>query len=144
MNRRIALRGAALAAFALASIPSFAATQDVNLYTTREPGLIQPLLDAFTKDTKIKVNSIFIKDGLAERVHAEGANSPRRRIDDRRYRQPARYGRPRRHPAGAVGRAVVGDPAHLRDKDGYWYALSLRARLVYASKDRVKGQHDDL
>jgi iron(III) transport system substrate-binding protein len=29
-------------------------------------------------------------------------------------------------------------PANLRDKDGHWYALSLRARLVYASKDRVK------
>jgi iron(III) transport system substrate-binding protein len=29
-------------------------------------------------------------------------------------------------------------PAHLRDKDGHWYALSLRARLIYASKERVK------
>jgi iron(III) transport system substrate-binding protein len=138
MNRRIALRGAALAAFALASIPSFAATQDVNLYTTREPGLIQPLLDAFTKDTKIKVNSIFIKDGLAERVHAEGANSPAdvlMTVDignlldtvDRGVTQPVQ--------SEALSSAI---PAHLRDKDGYWYALSLRARLVYASKDRVK------
>ena len=50
--------------------------QEVNLYTTREPGLIQPLLDAFTKSTGIKVNSIFVKDGLAERVAAEGASRP--------------------------------------------------------------------
>ena len=29
-------------------------------------------------------------------------------------------------------------PANLRDKDGHWFALSLRARLFYVSKDRVK------
>ena len=50
--------------------------QEVNLYTTREPGLIQPLLDAFTKATGIKVTSIFVKDGLAERLAAEGEKSP--------------------------------------------------------------------
>jgi iron(III) transport system substrate-binding protein len=50
--------------------PAAGEAQEVNLYTTREPGLIQPLLDAFTKSTGIKVNSIFVKDGLAERVAA--------------------------------------------------------------------------
>ena len=49
-----------------------ASAQEVNLYTTREPGLIKPLLDAFTKSTGIKVNSIFVQSGLAERVAAEG------------------------------------------------------------------------
>jgi iron(III) transport system substrate-binding protein len=29
-------------------------------------------------------------------------------------------------------------PAHLRDAQGHWFALSLRARLVYASKERVR------
>ena len=57
-------------------MPVAADAQEVNLYTTREPGLIQPLMDSFTKSTGIKVNSIFIKDGLAERVAAEGAQSP--------------------------------------------------------------------
>ena len=37
---------------------------------------IQPLIDAFTKATGVKVNSIFVKDGLAERVAAEGTRSP--------------------------------------------------------------------
>jgi len=48
----------------------------VTLYTTREPGLIQPLLDSFTESTSIKVDTVFVKDGLIERVKAEGANSP--------------------------------------------------------------------
>ena len=53
-----------------------ALAQEVNLYTTREPGLIKPLLEAFTEKTGIKVNTVFVKDGLGERVAAEGQNSP--------------------------------------------------------------------
>src|SRR5688572_18757838 len=75
MSRPFRVRSLLLAAFVAVPVASVSA-QEVNLYTTREPGLIQPLLDAFTKDTRIKVNSIFIKDGLAERVKAEGTNSP--------------------------------------------------------------------
>ena len=32
--------------------------EEVSLYTTREPA-IQPLLDAFTKESGIKVNTVF-------------------------------------------------------------------------------------
>ena len=71
----LATRAAALAGLiAFAAVPADA--QELNLYTTREPGLIKPLMDAFTKSTGVKVNSVFIKDGLAERVAAEGAKSP--------------------------------------------------------------------
>ena len=53
-----------------------AASGEVNLYTTREPGLIQPLLDAFSDSTGIEVNTVFLKDGLMERLGAEGERSP--------------------------------------------------------------------
>src|SRR5690606_26437316 len=53
-----------------------AAAGEVNLYTTREPGLIQPLLDAFTASSGIQVNTVFVRDGLLERVRAEGQRSP--------------------------------------------------------------------
>src|SRR3546814_10435416 len=42
----------------------------------REPKLIQPLLNAYTADTGVKVNTVFVKDGLLERVRAEGEKSP--------------------------------------------------------------------
>lgn len=58
----------------LLAAPAFA--QGVNLYMTREPALLNPVLEAFTKDTGIKVNAVFLKDCLQERVRAEGANSP--------------------------------------------------------------------
>ena len=57
------------AAPAEAAKPAVAAGE-VNLYTTREPGLITPLLETFSKDTGVKVNTVFVKDGLIERVVA--------------------------------------------------------------------------
>ena len=74
-------RGLALAAAALGlwagSSPSASAQQMLNIYTSREPGLIKPLLDEFTKETGVKVNTIFIANGLEERVRTEGQNSRR-------------------------------------------------------------------
>src|SRR3546814_19300358 len=60
------------------------AADEVSLYTTREPKLIQPMLDAFTKESGSKVNTVFIKDGLLERVKAEGAQSPADVLIDRK------------------------------------------------------------
>ena len=75
-SRRSILRlAAAFAALSATAAPSFA-QQAMNLYTTREPGLVRPLLEAFTAQTGIKVNTVFVKEGLAERVAAEGARSP--------------------------------------------------------------------
>lgn len=128
------LSTAALAAVSFLAVPA-ASAQEVNLYTTREPGLIQPLMDAFTKSTGIKVNSIFVRDGLAERVAAEGTRSPADvlmdvdvgalvNLVDRGLTQPVR---------SSVLEAAV--PANLRASDGSWFALSLRARVLYVRKD---------
>ena len=118
---------------AVSSVP--ASAQELNLYTTREPGLIKPLIDAFTKSTGVRVNSVFIKDGLAERVAAEGAKSPAdmlmtvdlgNLIDlvDKGLTQPVK---------SAVLEKVI--PSNLRGPNGDWFTLSLRARVLYADKD---------
>ena len=52
------------------------ATEEVNLYSYRQPFLIQPLLDAFTAETGVKVNVVYAKKGMLERLKAEGMNSP--------------------------------------------------------------------
>lgn len=111
------------------------AAEELNLYTTREPGLIQPLLDAFTASSGVAVNTIFLKEGLPERVEQEGANSPAdvlmtvdigNLVDlvDRGLTQP-------------VESAILDEtvPANLRGEDGNWFALSLRARVLYAAAD---------
>jgi iron(III) transport system substrate-binding protein len=115
--------------------PLAAAAQEVNLYTTREPGLIQPLLEAFTRESGIGVNSIFVRDGLAERVAAEGTRSPADilmtvdfgdliNLVERDLTQPVQ---------SAVLDAAI--PGNLRGADGHWYSLSMRARVLYVDKD---------
>ena len=49
---------------------------EVNIYSYRQPYLIDPLLKEFTDETGIKVNVIFAEKGLIERIQAEGRNSP--------------------------------------------------------------------
>jgi iron(III) transport system substrate-binding protein len=124
-----------------------AMAQEVNLYTTREPGLIRPLLDAFTSGTGIEVNTVFIKDGLPERVAAEGENSPADVLIT------VDFGNLIDLVDKGVSQAVRSDvldaaiPPALRDPDGHWYTLSMRARVIYASVDRVEEDHltyDDL
>src|SRR6478736_8811422 len=51
-------------------------TQEVNVYSYRQPYLIDPLFKKFTQETGIKVNVIFAEKGLIERMAAEGRNSP--------------------------------------------------------------------
>ena len=72
------LAGLGATPFALAlALPSVAhADGQVNIYSYREPQLVAPMLKAFTEATGIKTNLIFAKDGLVERIAAEGRNSP--------------------------------------------------------------------
>src|SRR5690606_24989311 len=123
----------ALAGSVLAS-PTLAAGE-VSLYTTREPKLIQPMLDAFTKESSIKVNTVVIKDGLLERVKAEGAQSPADVL------MTVDIGNLVDLVDGGVTQPVKSDalnsviPANLRGADGQWYALSLRDRVLYVAND---------
>lgn len=134
MNSRSILASMLLAASALMS-PCIAAAAEINLYTTREPALIAPLLEAFTKSTGTKINTIFLKDGLAERVASEGASSPAdilmavdagNLVDlvDKGVTQPVE--------SPVLNSAI---PEQLRDPKGNWFALSMRARVLYAAKD---------
>lgn len=111
------------------------AAEEVNLYTTREPGLIIPLLEAFTQKTNIKVNTVFVKDGLIERVKAEGARSPAdllmtvdigNLIDlvDAQITQPLE--------STVLQEAI---PAHLRGDDHQWFTLSMRDRVAYVTTE---------
>ncbi len=119
--------------------PSLAAAQgEVNVYTYREQKLIQPLLDAFTKDTGIKVNVVSATSGLEQRIKTEGANSPADvllTVDIGRLEDAVQAGITQPIKSAVLDKVV---PAQYRDPEGHWYGISMRARVVYASKDRVK------
>jgi iron(III) transport system substrate-binding protein len=126
-----------LAAVAATHGPA-AAQGEVNIYSFREPGLINPLLEAFTKATGIKANVVFAKDGLIERLAAEGKNSPADVLltnESGLLLQAVAAGVTQPVQSAALEGAI---PAELRDPDGRWFGLTRRARVIYASKDRVK------
>ena len=43
-------------------------TEKVNLYSYRQPFLIKPFLDVFAKQTGIKVNVVYAKKGVLQRL----------------------------------------------------------------------------
>ena len=111
---------------------------EVNVYTYREAKLIQPMFDAFTKDTGIKVNIISASSGLEQRIKTEGVNSPADvllTVDIARLEDAVQLGISQPIKSKVLDSVV---PARYRDPEGHWYGISLRARVVYASKERVK------
>lgn len=117
-----------------AAAPAVADAGEVNLYTTREPGLIQPLLDAFQKESGIKVNTVFLKDGLLERLGAEGERSQAdllMTVDTGNLLDLVDAGHTQPVQSETLAAAI---PAHLRGANGEWFALSLRDRVMYADK----------
>jgi iron(III) transport system substrate-binding protein len=118
--------------------PLLAQSREVNVYTYRETKLIQPLFDAFTKETGIKVNMISASSGLEQRIATEAANSPADlflTVDIGRLREAVKSGISQPIKSEVIEKAV---PPQFRDPNGDWVGLSMRARVVYASKDRVK------
>ncbi len=114
-----------------------ASAQEVNVYSYRQPFLIKPMFDAFTEQTGIKVNTVFAKKGLVERMKSEGANSPADLVFT------VDIGRLDAVLAAGLTQAVTNDvlddkiPAEFRDPNGHWFGLTSRARIIVASKDRV-------
>src|SRR5688500_4532559 len=124
----------------LALLGAFPALADgeVNIYSYRQPELIQPLLDAFTKETGIKTNVLFLDKGLVERITAEGENSPADvilTVDIARLTEAKDGGVTQPVSDETINKDI---PANFRDPDGNWFGLTTRGRVVYASKERVK------
>jgi iron(III) transport system substrate-binding protein len=127
---------ACLALAGCISGPAFA-QGEVNVYTYRESKLIQPMFEAFTADSGIKVNVISATSGLEQRIAAEGANSPADvllTVDIARLEDAVNAGITQPIKSTALDQIV---PAQYRDPEGHWYGISMRARVVYASKERV-------
>jgi iron(III) transport system substrate-binding protein len=123
---------------ALCAASPAVAQGEVNIYTYRETKLVQPLFDAFTKDTGIKVNVISASSGLEQRIKTEGANSPADvllTVDISRLEDAVQNG-----ITQPIGSKVVDTvvPREFRDPEGHWAAVAMRARIVYASKARVQ------
>ena len=120
------------------SVSSFAKAGEVNVYSYRQPQLIQPMFDVFTKDTGISVNAVYAKKGMLERLQAEGANSPADlvfTVDIGRLSDTVSAGLTQAVESSALSQNI---PAEYRDPDGHWFGLTSRARIIVTSKERVQ------
>jgi iron(III) transport system substrate-binding protein len=136
--RAHALLAVAACAAVAASGSAIAQSGEVNVYTYRESKLIQPLFDAFTRDTGIKVNVISASSGLEQRIKTEGTNSPADvllTVDIARIEEAVRAGISQPIKSDLLDKVVA---PQYRDPEDHWYGVSMRARVVYASKERVQ------
>ena len=109
----------------------------LNIYSHRQPFLIEPFIEAFEAKTGVAVNVVYSSKGLAQRLQAEGERSPADVVltvdigrlwvyADKELLAPVE---------SEILKTNI--PAHLRDPDNHWFAFSRRARVIAYSKSRV-------
>ena len=134
------LKVARLALWSLAtvSVAAPAMAGEVNVYSYRQPFLVEPMFEAFTKETGHAVNVVFAKKGLIDRASQEGRLSPMDvllTVDIGRLSRAKEIGITAPVDDDAINAAI---PAKYRDPEGHWIGLTSRMRVIYAAKDRVK------
>jgi iron(III) transport system substrate-binding protein len=130
----------ALSVIGLLVFAAFAqAADEVVVYSARNEQLIKPLFDAYTKETGVTINFITGTEGaLLERLKAEGANTPADlliTVDAGNLWYAANEGVLAKLKSPVLNANI---PAHLRDPDGQWYGLSVRARTIAYNTQKVK------
>ena len=112
--------------------------KEINIYSHRQPFLINPFLELFTQETGIKTNVVYSKKGLAQRLKAEGENSPADLIltvdigrlyiyDDLDLLLPIES-----------KKLINNIPTYLRSPDNSWFGLSKRARVIVVDNEKIK------
>ncbi len=114
------------------------ASAEVNVYSYRQSFLVEPLFTKFTELTGIKVNTSFALKGLIQKIQMEGRNSPADLLltsNSTRLVEAQELGLTQSIQDPILEEAV---PSKFRDPAGNWFGLTIRARLIYASKERVQ------
>ena len=117
---------------------SSVSASELNIYSYRQPFLIEPLTSAFSDQTGIKVNIVHLKKGMIERMKAEGKRSPADivlTVDISRLSALVDA-----ELTQSVDSPILDSniPKKYRDPNGLWFGLTTRARIIYASKERIK------
>ena len=113
-------------------------SKELNIYSHRQPYLLKPFLDAYSKKTNIKLNVVYASKGLAQRLASEGKNTPADLIltvDIGRLYIYKDKGLLAKINSNILNKNM---PKHLRSDDGTWYGLSKRSRVIAVSKSSVK------
>ncbi len=122
------------------------ASEEVNVYSYRQPFLVKPLFDQFTEQTGVKVNVVFAKKGMAERLAREGKYSKADvllttdisrliELKDKGLVQPVN--------SPLLEEAI---PEQLQAQDNSWFSLTTRVRNIYSAKrlGKIDFNYEDL
>ena len=116
-----------------------ASDESVTVYSSRKEHLIKPLFQAFTQDTGVKVKYLTGKGGaLIERLKLEGVHTPADMFMTVDAGNLWYAGSQDLFQSVKTDTIKNNIPAHLRDPQGLWTGLSVRARTIVYSTDRVK------
>jgi iron(III) transport system substrate-binding protein len=111
----------------------------VNVYSHRHYEVDQQLYERFTAETGIRVNVVTgSADELITRLETEGASTPADvliTVDAGRLHRAKEKGLLQAVESAELSASV---PAHLRDRDGEWWGLTKRARVLVYAKERVR------
>ncbi|MBN3561399.1 extracellular solute-binding protein [Amphritea spongicola] len=129
-------------------LSSAVSASEINIYSYRQPFLIEPILDAFEEESGIQVNVVYVRKGLVKRLEIEGDRSvvdliltadigPLYALKQSRLIQPVK---------SDVLRKNI--PAKYRDADSQWFGLTARSRILYTSRERLEadaiGRYEEL
>ena len=139
--KTLILSTAVFSVLTVSSITTVQAVSDgsVTVYSSRKEHLIKPLFEAFTKDTGIKVDYLTGKGGaLIERLKLEGTNTKAdmfMTVDAGNLWYAGSQGLFQSVQTDILKSNI---PSHLRDPEGLWTGLSIRARTIVYNTDKVK------
>ncbi|GAA4345762.1 Fe(3+) ABC transporter substrate-binding protein [Kangiella taiwanensis] len=112
--------------------------KEIVVYSSRKEHLIKPFFEQFTKETGIPV--VYITDGAApliSRLKAEGERSPAdilMTVDAGNLWQATQEGILQPIDSDVLESNI---PESLQDPNNEWYGLTVRARTIVYSKERV-------
>ena len=118
-------------------ISNIANAKSLNIYSHRQPYLLKPFIEAYTKKTGVKLNVVYSSKGLAQRLAAEGANSPADLILTVDIARLYRY--EDLDLLAKIDSKILNEkiPSYLRSKNNTWFGLSKRTRAIAISKERI-------
>ena len=126
-----------LSLFALTTSSAVFSAEEVNVYSYRAQQLIQPMFDKFTEQSGVKVNVVFAKKGMLEKLKSEGINSPADlvfTVDIGRLSDIKNAGLTQAVESASLSENI---PDSMRDQENHWFGLTARARIIVTSKDRI-------
>lgn len=113
-------------------------TPELTVYSARAEHLILPLFERYTEETGVRIRYITDNAGaLIQRLKAEGSNSPADillTVDAGNLWQASQEDLLQPVDSEVLARNI---PAHLSSTENDWFGLSIRARTIVYSTERV-------